>query len=184
MGLDSPLDEAGIEQGLLLRSVAAGTAAPEHVDHDREPSSKPTPWETVQLARHRDRPYTLDYAKWVFTDFIELHGDRRFGDDRAVLGGPALLDGDSVMLVGHQKGRNTRENLEHNFGMPNPEGYRKAIRLFQQAEKLGMPIVTLDRYTRRQPQPSGRGERPGAGHRRIDRRPACRSRSNHCSGDG
>jgi len=100
-------------------------------------------WETVQVARHRERPYTLDYAKWVFSDFVELHGDRRFGDDRAILGGPALLDGTAVMLVGHQKGRDTRSNVEHNFGMPNPEGYRKAIRLFRQAEKLGMPIITF-----------------------------------------
>jgi acetyl-CoA carboxylase carboxyl transferase subunit alpha len=102
-----------------------------------------TPWQTVQVARHRDRPYTLDYAKWIFSDFIELHGDRRFGDDRAILGGPALLDGKAIMVVGHQKGRDTRANVEHNFGMPNPEGYRKAIRLFRQAEKLGLPIVTF-----------------------------------------
>jgi acetyl-CoA carboxylase carboxyl transferase subunit alpha len=102
-----------------------------------------TPWQTVQVARHRQRPYTLDYAKLVFTDFVELHGDRRFGDDRAILGGPALLDGTGVMIVGHQKGRDTKESLEHNFGMPNPEGYRKAIRLFQQAEKLNLPIITF-----------------------------------------
>ena len=102
-----------------------------------------TPWQTVQVARHRQRPYTLDYAKLVFTDFVELHGDRRFGDDRAILGGPAILDGTSVMIVGHQKGRDTKESLEHNFGMPNPEGYRKAIRLFLQAEKLNLPIITF-----------------------------------------
>jgi acetyl-CoA carboxylase carboxyl transferase subunit alpha len=102
-----------------------------------------TPWEITQVARDRGRPYTLDYAKRVFSDFVELHGDRRFGDDRAILGGPALFDGRAVMLVGHQKGRDTRTNLEHNFGMPNPEGYRKAIRLFQQAARLGLPIVTF-----------------------------------------
>jgi acetyl-CoA carboxylase carboxyl transferase subunit alpha len=102
-----------------------------------------TPWQTVQVARHRQRPYTLDYAKLVFTDFVELHGDRRFGDDRAILGGPAILDGTSVMIVGHQKGRDTKESLEHNFGMPNPEGYRKAIRFFLQAEKLNLPVITF-----------------------------------------
>jgi len=100
-------------------------------------------WQTVQVARHKSRPYTLDYVKWLLTDFVELHGDRRFGDDRAILGGPALLDGSPVMLVGHQKGRDTKSNLDHNFGMPNPEGYRKAVRLFRQAEKFGMPIITL-----------------------------------------
>lgn len=102
-----------------------------------------TPWQTTQVARDRNRPYTLDFAKWTFSDFLELHGDRTFGDDRAILGGPATLDGRTVMLVGHQKGRDTRTNVEHNFGMPNPEGYRKAIRLFRQAERLGLPIVTL-----------------------------------------
>jgi acetyl-CoA carboxylase carboxyl transferase subunit alpha len=105
--------------------------------------SRLTPWQTVQVARHRERPFTLDYAKWLLTDFVELHGDRRFGDDRAIVGGPALLDGMPIMLVGHQKGRDTKSSVEHNFGMPNPEGYRKAMRLFQQAEKFRMPIVTL-----------------------------------------
>ncbi len=102
-----------------------------------------SPWQTVQVARHRDRPYLLDYIKWMFTDFVEVHGDRRFGDDRAILGGPALLDGTPLMVIGHQKGRDTASNLMHNFGMPNPEGYRKAIRLFRHAEKLGLPVLTL-----------------------------------------
>lgn len=101
------------------------------------------PWETVQVARHRDRPYTLDFVKLIFSDFMELHGDRRFGDDRAILGGPALLDEIGVMVIGNQKGRDTKGNVDHNFGMPNPEGYRKAIRLFHQAEKLGLPVITL-----------------------------------------
>ncbi|HEV3310972.1 MAG TPA: acetyl-CoA carboxylase carboxyltransferase subunit alpha [Chloroflexota bacterium] len=101
------------------------------------------PWETVQVARHHDRPYTLDFVKLIFSDFIELHGDRRFGDDRAILGGPALLHGIGVMVIGNQKGRDTKGNVDHNFGMPNPEGYRKAIRLFHQAEKLGLPVITL-----------------------------------------
>lgn len=102
-----------------------------------------TPWETVQIARHRDRPYTLDYIQWIFSDWVELRGDRSHGDDRAIIGGPALLDGRSVMVLGHQKGRDTRENVERNFGMPHPEGYRKAERLMGMAERLGMPVVTL-----------------------------------------
>lgn len=102
-----------------------------------------TPWQTVQVARHRDRPYTLDYAKWAFSEFIELHGDRHFGDDPAIVGGPALLDGRSVMLIGHQKGRDTPGNLQRNFGMPHPEGYRKAIRLCEQADRLDLPVITL-----------------------------------------
>ncbi len=102
-----------------------------------------TPWQKVQVARHRERPYSLDYLQWAFSDFIELRGDRRFGDDRAIAGGPAVLDGRSVMVIGHQKGRDTPENVERNFGMPHPEGYRKAERLMRQAERLGLPIVTF-----------------------------------------
>jgi acetyl-CoA carboxylase carboxyl transferase subunit alpha len=102
-----------------------------------------TPWQVVQVARHRDRPYTLDYIKLICDDYFELRGDRRFGDDRAIQGGLAQLDGRTVMVLGHQKGRETKEKLECSFGMPHPEGYRKALRLMQQAEKFGMPIVTL-----------------------------------------
>lgn len=99
--------------------------------------------ERVQLARHPRRPYTLDYTTSVFTDFLELHGDRSFRDDEAIVGGWARLDGDSIMLIGHQKGRDMKENLRRNFGMPHPEGYRKALRLMQLAEKFNRPIVTL-----------------------------------------
>jgi len=102
-----------------------------------------TPWQKVQVARHRERPYTLDYLQWGFTDFVELHGDRSFAEDRAIIGGPALLNGRSVMVIGHQKGRDTRENISRNFGMPHPEGYRKAERLMRQAEHFGMPVVTM-----------------------------------------
>lgn len=97
----------------------------------------------VQLARHPKRPYTLDYTASIFTDFLELHGDRSFRDDEAIVGGWARLDGQPVMLIGHQKGRDMKENLRRNFGMPHPEGYRKALRLMQLAEKFGRPIVTL-----------------------------------------
>ncbi|HZL85045.1 MAG TPA: acetyl-CoA carboxylase carboxyltransferase subunit alpha [Candidatus Krumholzibacteria bacterium] len=100
-------------------------------------------WQRVQLARHPRRPYTLDYLRLVCDEFTELHGDRLFGDDRAIVGGMALLCGRQVMVIGHQKGRDTKENLLRNFGMPHPEGYRKALRLMQMAGKFGRPIVTF-----------------------------------------
>src|SRR5512142_1423046 len=99
--------------------------------------------ERVQLARHPQRPYTLDYVAGAFTDFIELHGDRLFRDDEAIVGGWARLDGRSVMVIGHQKGRDMKENLRRNFGMRRPEGSRKALRLMRMAEKFGAPVVTL-----------------------------------------
>ena len=102
-----------------------------------------SPWDRVQLARHTDRPHTLDFVDLIFTDFIELHGDRHFGDDAAVVGGPAKLGNIRVMVLGHQKGRNTRENVQRNFAMANPEGFRKARRLMIQAEKFGMPLLTF-----------------------------------------
>jgi acetyl-CoA carboxylase carboxyl transferase subunit alpha len=102
-----------------------------------------TRWQRVQLARHPERPYTLDYITLMTTDFIELHGDRYFGDDHAIVGGFGKLDGKTVMMIGHQKGRDTKSNIYRNFGMPNPEGYRKALRLMKLAEKFGKPIVTL-----------------------------------------
>jgi acetyl-CoA carboxylase carboxyl transferase subunit alpha len=102
-----------------------------------------TRWQKVQLARHPDRPYTLDYITLMTTDFIELHGDRTFRDDKAIVGGFAKLDSYSVMIIGHQKGRDTKSNLYRNFGMPNPEGYRKALRLMKLAEKFKKPVITL-----------------------------------------
>lgn len=102
-----------------------------------------TRWQRVQLARHPDRPQTLDYINNVFTDFIELHGDRRYGDDKAVVGGLAKLNGISCMVVGQQKGKDTKSNLLRNFGMSHPEGYRKALRLFDLAEKFDKPIFTF-----------------------------------------
>ncbi|MBI5647049.1 MAG: acetyl-CoA carboxylase carboxyltransferase subunit alpha [Ignavibacteriae bacterium] len=102
-----------------------------------------TRWQKVQLARHPDRPYTLDYIGKVFSDFVELHGDRTFGDDKAIVGGFARLDEMSVMVIGHQKGRDTKSNLYRNFGMANPEGYRKAKRLMELAAKFNRPVITL-----------------------------------------
>jgi len=100
-------------------------------------------WQTAQIARHINRPFTLDYLNLVFTEFTELHGDRLFGDDHAIVGGLARLDGEPVMVVGHQKGRDTKEKVFRNFGMPNPEGYRKALRLMQMAEQFKLPIITF-----------------------------------------
>lgn len=100
-------------------------------------------WQIVQIARHPERPYTLDYINKMTTDFIELHGDRCFGDDKALVGGFAKLNGETVMLIGQQKGRDTKSNLYRNFGMMNPEGYRKALRLMKLAEKFGKPVITF-----------------------------------------
>ncbi|MFA6571493.1 MAG: acetyl-CoA carboxylase carboxyltransferase subunit alpha [Bacteroidota bacterium] len=100
-----------------------------------------TRWQKVQIARHPERPYTLDYIGSIFSDFTELHGDRKVKDDPAIVGGIATFNGESVMVVGHQKGRDTKSNLYRNFGMPNPEGYRKANRLFHLAEKFSKPII-------------------------------------------
>ena len=102
-----------------------------------------TGWQRVQLSRHPDRPYTLDYIYEITTDFIEIHGDRNVADDKAMVGGFGSIDGQTFMLIGHQKGRNTKQRQMRNFGMANPEGYRKAFRLMKIAEKFNKPIVTF-----------------------------------------
>lgn len=102
-----------------------------------------TAWQVSQLARHPKRPYTLDYLREIFTDWDELHGDRHYGDDAAIVGGVARLDERPVMVIGHQKGRDVKEKVRRNFGMPKPEGYRKALRLMQMAERFRMPVVTF-----------------------------------------
>ena len=105
--------------------------------------AKLTPWQVSQVARHPQRPYTLDYLSLIFTDFEELHGDRSFADDHAIVGGLARFNGQPVMVIGHQKGRDTKDKIYRNFGMPRPEGYRKALRLMKLAEKFGIPIMTF-----------------------------------------
>ncbi|HTG12495.1 MAG TPA: acetyl-CoA carboxylase carboxyltransferase subunit alpha [Candidatus Eisenbacteria bacterium] len=102
-----------------------------------------TAWQRAQIARHPKRPHTLDLVNLLLEDWVELHGDRVFGDDKAIVGGLATFDGEPVVLIGHQKGRDTRENIARNFGMPHPEGYRKALRLMQLAGKFGKPIITF-----------------------------------------
>lgn len=124
--------------------TAAVQTLEENIDQlRRETFHNLTRWQRVQLSRHPDRPYTLDYIHRLFTDFIELHGDRTVADDQAIVGGFGDLDGQTVMLIGQQKGRNTKQRQQRNFGMPNPEGYRKALRLMKMAEKFNKPIVTL-----------------------------------------
>lgn len=105
--------------------------------------AKLTPWQISQVARHPQRPYTLDYLSLIFSDFEELHGDRAFADDHAIVGGLARFNGQPVMVIGHQKGRDTKEKIYRNFGMPRPEGYRKALRLMKLAEKFGLPVLTF-----------------------------------------
>ena len=102
-----------------------------------------SPWQKVQLSRHPNRPYSLDYIGRIFSDFEELHGDRSFKDDSAIVGGVARFEGASVMIIAQQKGRNTEDNLKRNFGCPNPEGYRKALRLMNLADKFGLPIISI-----------------------------------------
>lgn len=109
----------------------------------KEIYAKLTPWQTAQVARHPQRPYTLDYVRLIFSDFEELHGDRAFADDHAIVGGLARFNGKPVMVIGHQKGSDTKEKLYRNFGMPRPEGYRKALRLMRLAEKFGIPLMTF-----------------------------------------
>lgn len=101
------------------------------------------PWDRVQIARHQERPTTLDYINYLFDDFIEFHGDRYFGDDEAIVAGIGLFNGKPITIVGHQRGKKTKENIKRNFGMPHPEGYRKAIRHMKQAEKFNRPIITF-----------------------------------------
>ena len=109
----------------------------------RDIYAKLSPWQVAQVARHPQRPYTFDYVNLIFTDFEELHGDRSFSDDLSVVGGLARFNGQSVMIIGHQKGRDTKEKIQRNFGMPRPEGYRKAMRLMRLAEKFGVPVITF-----------------------------------------
>jgi acetyl-CoA carboxylase carboxyl transferase subunit alpha len=109
----------------------------------KEIYGKLTPWQTALVARHPQRPYTMDYVREIFTDFHELHGDRMFADDQSIIGGLARFNGTSCMVIGHQKGRDTKERAMRNFGMPRPEGYRKALRLMRLAEKFGIPVFTF-----------------------------------------
>jgi acetyl-CoA carboxylase carboxyl transferase subunit alpha len=132
-------ERAGTSEG---RSVAAQLRA-QVEDEARRVTSELTRWQRCLLARHAERPYTLDYVRGLFTEWVELHGDRGFGDDPAIVAGLALFDGQSVAVVGHQKGRDTKDRLHRNFGQPKPEGYRKALRIMHLAERFGLPLVSF-----------------------------------------
>lgn len=133
--------EAAALDESLVPELTALEAQTEQVA--RELFAALAPIQKVQLSRHANRPYTLDYVERLFTDWVELHGDRRFSDDAAIVGGLARFRDRSVVVVGHQKGRGTKENVLRNFGMPHPEGYRKAIRLYEMADKFGLPVITF-----------------------------------------
>ncbi len=133
MAREKGLDVTGEMESLEGKLKSLQTETYENLD----------PIERVQVARHPRRPYTLDYLERIFTDFVELHGDRMYRDDESIVAGWARLDGESVMVIGHQKGRDMKENLQRNFGMPHPEGYRKALRLMKLAEKFGRPVFTM-----------------------------------------
>jgi acetyl-CoA carboxylase carboxyl transferase subunit alpha len=145
----APLED--LRQRILDAEHAGGSAGRAELAHlrslleeeARQVTANLTPWQQCQLARHPDRPYCLDYVRGLFTDWVEVHGDRFYGDDPAIIAGFARLDGESVAVVGHQKGRDTRERLYRNFGQPRPEGYRKALRVMHLAEKFGRPIISL-----------------------------------------
>ena len=126
------------------KHAAAARALETQIDQlKRKTYSHLTAWQCVQLARHPLRPYTLDYIRLLMTDFVEIHGDRLYGDDKALIGGMARLEGRPIMVIGHQKGRDTKENLLRNFGSAHPEGYRKALRLMRLAEKRHLPVIVL-----------------------------------------
>ena len=142
--------EAKIEE-LQLVGAGDGIDIAEEIQTLRGKSAKLTekiyanlsPWDIVKVARHPQRPYSLDYIPRIFTEFDELHGDRHFGDDKAIIGGVARLNGEPVMVIGQEKGRSVKDKVYRNFGMPKPEGYRKALRLMEMAERFKMPVVTL-----------------------------------------
>lgn len=141
--LERQIAELKLQQGSVAREEI--TRLQEQVDSlkDGTAAGNKDAWSRVLLARHPQRPYTLDYIQMLFTEFTELHGDRRFGDDGAMVGGFARFNGQPVMVVGHQKGRDTKQKLHRNFGMTNPEGYRKAFRLMQLAAKFNLPVITF-----------------------------------------
>ena len=141
MQLDA-LQQQSLESNLDLTKEV--TAIEKKIDQTRsEIYTQLTPWQRVQIARHPKRPYALDYVGLLCEDFLELHGDRQFRDDRALIGGTAFFKGQAVMVIAQQKGRDTKEKIARNFGMPQPEGYRKALRLFKMAEKFNLPVLTF-----------------------------------------
>ena len=137
-GLRQRSEENSLDLGSEIAGITAKIEATQ-----RNIYSHLTPWQRVQIARHPKRPYALDYVRALCTGFEELHGDRQFNDDQALIGGTAFLNGESVMIIAQQKGRDTKEKIARNFGMPQPEGYRKALRLMKLAEKFGLPVISF-----------------------------------------
>ena len=143
--LEAKIEELRFVQDDSAVDISEEIARLEQKNHGltKDIYAKLTPWQCALVARHPQRPYTLDYLEHVFTDFEELHGDRSFSDDKAIIGGLARFNGQSCVVIGHQKGRDTKEKIYRNFGMPRPEGYRKALRLMKLAEKFGLPVFTF-----------------------------------------
>ncbi len=151
LDFEKPIEQMAARQAELEKTLSSNPEIAEELQNLKKKIdetkaaiySNLTPWQRVQLARHPNRPYTLDYIERIFTDFLEFHGDRRYADDPAIVGGFAKLDGRPVMVIGTQKGRNTKENVFRNFGCPHPEGYRKALRLMKLAELSRTPVITF-----------------------------------------
>lgn len=143
--LEAKIEELRFVQDDSAVDISEEIARLEQKNHGltKDIYAKLTPWQCALVARHPQRPYTLDYVENIFTDFEELHGDRAFADDKAIVGGLARFNGQSCVVIGHQKGRDTKEKIFRNFGMPRPEGYRKALRLMRLAEKFGLPVFTF-----------------------------------------
>lgn len=143
MELEKKIEELGALSGSMDLSDEIGKLEKRAEKMRGDIFSSLSRWQTAQIARHISRPFTMDYLDLIFTEFTELHGDRLFGDDHAIVAGLARLDGEPVVVIGHQKGRDTKEKVYRNFGMPNPEGYRKALRLMEMAERFNLPIITF-----------------------------------------
>ena len=150
---------------------------------NQAPTETNPSWERVLLARHPKRPHTLDYIQRLFTNFEELHGDRAYGDDHAIVAGPAWFDDRPVMIIGQQKGRDTKQKLFRNFGMPKPEGYRKSLRLMELAAKFSRPVITFLDTMGAYPGYRCRGARPGRGHRAKPARDVASARPGDRRGD-
>ena len=184
LALQKRIDELAAFPGDSVKEQEARRLRQELAESRRRIYAALTPWQKTQVARHPNRPYTLDYIGALFTEFTELHGDRRFGDDPALVAGFALYKERPVAVVGHQKGRDTKQKIYRNFGMPKPEGYRKALRVMQLAAKFGRPIISFVDTPGRLPRPRRRGARPGGGDRLQPARDGAAADADHRERDG
>ena len=184
LGLQKRIEELAAFPGDAVKEQEARRLRHELAERRRTVYAALTPWQKTQVARHPNRPYTLDYIAALFTDFTELHGDRRFGDDPALVAGFAYYKDRPVAVVGHQKGRDTKQKIYRNFGMPKPEGYRKALRVMQLAAKFGRPDLLVRGHARRLSRPRRRGARPGGGDRLQPARDGAAADADHRQRDG